>query len=311
MRADRLELIGHDNPLGHYPAPVIPIVQHKGALMAIYARDSGPEVVRLSPRVKFIHHEETLRESLNKFDYQVHRLFAISKELLEFYPIRSEARYLRDLLSRPLILRADPFLRLSIAKGTGQAPLVVKEMISCIRELKQGSEGFVTLWYRFQRENMVENFDSEQVLALPSDWRVLEKSLKLSTGQRTRSTNRHSSSPKRTIPTFLAGMAERHSLPIGRVAGTRAKKRRGMIKSEVVTYLANRCGFSRSEVRKLLADLVTLAIRELKAHGQFQVPGLGKFIVNRADERKLHSARQNLAAEPTLEFRVSYRLAKD
>lgn len=313
MKAEHPELVGHDNPLGHYPAPVVPIVRLKGSLIAVYALDSGSEVVRLNRAVRFVHHDNSLKTALNKFDYLSHRLFAISENLLEFYPIRSETRYLRDLLNRQSMRHESPFFRLSIAKGAKQPQLVVQEMISCLKDLRRGTEGFVDLWYMSQRQDMLENSDFPQ-LTLLADWRELLREYKVDGPRRLLSLPlvRHPAG-KRPLPIYLMNTSQNQWVQVARAAGTRARvKKRGMIKSEVMSRLATSCNMSRSQVRTVLAELVNLAIRELKANGQFPFPGIGTLVLSRSAVRvgrnPTTGERSKLPNGKILEFHISKRM---
>ena len=76
-----------------------------------------------------------------------------------------------------------------------------------------------------------------------------------------------------------------------------------MTESAVVTHLARTCGMSKSQVKHVLADLATLAARELKANSEFTIPALGKLIVARRRNYGIRSASFN-----TIEFRLGNRL---
>jgi nucleoid DNA-binding protein len=313
MKGEFAELVGHDNPLGHYPAPVVPIVRLRGFLMAIYARDSGSDVVRLNRAARFIHHDNSLKTDLNKFDYLSHRLFAMSESLLEFYPIRSEARYFRDLLNRQSTRDQSPFFRLSIAKGTKLPQFVVQEMILCLNDLRRGPEGFVDLWYISQRQDMLENSDFLE-LTLPTNWRELLPEYKVDGSSRLLSVplNRYPVR-KKPPPMYLTNAPKGQWAQVARVAGTRAKiDKRGLIKSEVVKRLAKNCNVSQSQVRSLLAELVNLAIRELKANGQFPFPGLGTLVLSRSSvgirSNPTTGEGSKRPSGKILEFQISKRL---
>jgi DNA-binding protein HU-beta len=319
MSRTTFELVGHDNPLGRYPAPAVPIGRLNGSLVAVYAADSGSEVFPLRARVRFTRHGKLLKESLKGFDYRLHRLFAFGDSDVEFYPIQNEAQYFRDLLRRPSTHRESPFFRLSIAKGAGQPTLVVQELISCLEELRQGPDGFVDLWYEVQRCEVPTFLGSQHRSLLPSDWRQLLLLDELS-GGRARSQTKTASKSTRVFSGkepprgYLPQTGHRTQAHIHRVTkgGATAARNRTVVKEEVVRHFAGKFGLSRAQVRNFFEELSRLATRELRANGAFTIPGFGKLVLTqrRASEGRNHATEEpvKIHAERALKFLVGKRM---
>jgi DNA-binding protein HU-beta len=320
MSRTTFELVGHDNPLGRYPAPVVPIGRLNGSLVVVYAAESGSEVFPLRARVRFIRHGKLLKESLKGFDYRLHRLFAFGDSDVEFYPIQSEAQYFRELLRRPSTSHESPFFRLSIAKGAGQPTLVVRELISCLEELRAGPSGFVDLWYEVQRSEVPTFIGSQYRSLLPSDWRQL-LTLEESSGERARARTKTVSKSARVFPwkepprDYLPQTGYRTQAHIHRVTkagATAAGNRRVVVKEKVAKHFAGKFGLSRAQVRNFFEELSRLAMRELRANGAFTIPGFGKLVLTqrRASEGR-HPATGKpvkIRAERELKFLVGKRM---
>ena len=87
-----------------------------------------------------------------------------------------------------------------------------------------------------------------------------------------------------------------------------------MTQSQVVDHLAEETGLSRAQVRDLFDKLYTLAAREIKANGEFSLPGLGTFF---SSQRKRRWGRNpttgetiQIPAKKTLKFRVGKDVKK-
>lgn len=174
MSDGKFELLGHDNPFGHYPAPVVPIGRLENALVVIYAgKENNQIVVALDKDVSFVSHEETTKSFLRDFNYLIHRLFAFDKQQVVFYPIQAEQSFLADLLNNPIIRQEDPFFRLALAKGSKRPDLITAEMVSCLDEfdiVKPSSDAFIKVWYAAQRATLSEETAIGSQLVLPDDW---------------------------------------------------------------------------------------------------------------------------------------------
>ena len=82
-----------------------------------------------------------------------------------------------------------------------------------------------------------------------------------------------------------------------------------MTQSEVVNHFAERFELKRAQVKELFEELGNLASHEVKANGEFALPGFGKLVLS---ERKAREGRNpqtgetiQIPAKTTLKFRVS------
>jgi len=177
MYKGKFELLGHDNPLGQYPAPVVPVGRLDDSMVAVYAsREFDQEIVCIDQEAEFVRHDGTTRATLAGFDYLIHRLFAFDENNIRYYSIQEEAYFFEQLLQEPIIKQQDPFFRLSLAKGSKVRDLINKEIVSCLKELNSEPDAdaavFVTSWYEAQRK-ATSNQTRLGISALPKDWRKL------------------------------------------------------------------------------------------------------------------------------------------
>jgi DNA-binding protein HU-beta len=49
-----------------------------------------------------------------------------------------------------------------------------------------------------------------------------------------------------------------------------------MTQTEIISRLADSCGCKKSDVKSMLDELASMAVSEVKANGEFTVPGFGK-----------------------------------
>jgi DNA-binding protein HU-beta len=70
------------------------------------------------------------------------------------------------------------------------------------------------------------------------------------------------------------------------------KKR--MSQSEVVNHFAEKFELKRAQVKELFEELASLATREVKESGEFQLPGFGKVVLS---ERKAREGRNPQTGE--------------
>ncbi|HEX8175633.1 MAG TPA: HU family DNA-binding protein [Pyrinomonadaceae bacterium] len=87
---------------------------------------------------------------------------------------------------------------------------------------------------------------------------------------------------------------------------TASKKR--MTQSEVINHFAEKTGLKRAQVKEFFEELANLAGSEVKANGEFALPGFGKLV---RSERKAREGRNpatgetiQIPAKTTLKFRV-------
>ena len=87
-----------------------------------------------------------------------------------------------------------------------------------------------------------------------------------------------------------------------------------MTKSELLNQLAAKAEMSRKQVATFMESLTEMAYREVKANGEFTVPGLGKMVKKHREARMGRNpatgAQIHIPAKTVLKFRVS-KQAKD
>lgn len=81
-----------------------------------------------------------------------------------------------------------------------------------------------------------------------------------------------------------------------------------MTQSEVINHFAEKTGMKRAQVKEFFEELSDLASKEVKANGEFVLPGFGKLV---RSERKAREGRNpatgetiQIPAKTTLKFRV-------
>lgn len=83
-----------------------------------------------------------------------------------------------------------------------------------------------------------------------------------------------------------------------------------MTKTQIVTQLAEKTGLQKKVVAEVLAELVTLAVKEAKSNGQFVVPGLGKAVKAHRKARTGRNPQTGDAIKIPAKTVVKFRLAK-
>ncbi len=169
------QLLGHDNPLGRYPAPVVPIVITGFRLVAVHTGNDGePQLTDIPFDKKFIWHKDEVTQQLSNFDYRRHRLFALSEQELEIYSSVDQRAYFEWALSNAEFSRENPFLRLSLAKATGITALLLDELYGCVVHLlRNTNEEFIDHWYATERVIVLERIDPTDSYRVPPNWKVL------------------------------------------------------------------------------------------------------------------------------------------
>ena len=81
-----------------------------------------------------------------------------------------------------------------------------------------------------------------------------------------------------------------------------------MTQTEVISSLADSCGCKKSEVKAMFDALAALATKEVRANGEFTVPGFGKL---KKTNRKARQGRNpatgaviNIPAKTTVKFSI-------
>lgn len=176
MSEGSFNLLGHDNPWGQYPAPVVPVGRdEKGLLAVVYAAtDSHQVVVHVADEAKFVK-DELINAKLEGFDHQSHRLFAFDKDSLIYYPIEDEKNFFRKVLKDSRLKGENPFLRLSFAKETRKKSLITREVVACLNRLSKprGDKKPVFINYWYENERLTFANDKRFGFQLPEQWQEL------------------------------------------------------------------------------------------------------------------------------------------
>ncbi len=168
------ELLGHDNPLGRYPAPVVPIGKLNDDLVAIYAGSDGPQVLTLAEGLLYVSYDDSLTAKLKTFDYRRDRLFAFEEHEVAFYHAAEEHEYFGQLLRDSHFSKDNPFLRFSLAKTIFTPDSIIDELYRCVANLSHfAHEEFIDNWYGRERAAILNKIDVQYHLRLPVIWKVL------------------------------------------------------------------------------------------------------------------------------------------
>jgi glycosyltransferase involved in cell wall biosynthesis len=169
--SDLFLLLGHDCPLGEYPAPVVPVGELDGKFVAIYATTSGADVVEIAPTAHFTTHNSGTKEALKNFSFRTQRLFAFDANRVVGYTISEEREFFISILTDSLAGIDNPFLRLAFAKATLDADVLLRELIACGENLRASAPRLLPRWYEQERASAVEAGLDDR--ALPRDAAVL------------------------------------------------------------------------------------------------------------------------------------------
>lgn len=173
-------LLGHDNPLG-YPGPVVPIGVLDGQLVAVYATNEfwrtdrysgGEKIVALGKDADYVTHSDSTNEPLGGFNARMHRLFAFAETSVVIYDIEREKSFFVQLLDSPNRRQMNPFLRLSLAKASGDISLVAKELFACGENLHRTAPQVVQQWYA-QQVSSLDQYGFTKIF-LPSRWELVK-----------------------------------------------------------------------------------------------------------------------------------------
>jgi cytoskeletal protein CcmA (bactofilin family) len=157
-------LIGHDNPYGRYPAPVVPIGSCDGRLVVAWNAGEA-QFDGLEAGAEFVRHDEELIQALASFDPHSERLFAFSATDLVSYLICDEGAFYRQLLDRNLLSGHFQYLRFDLAKSSKDLAVLKAEFKRTLLYVLREAPGLVESWYGVQR------IDLERLsLPLPDDW---------------------------------------------------------------------------------------------------------------------------------------------
>lgn len=165
-------LLGHDSPLGQYPAPVAPVGRLDGELVCLYAdRDGSVTWEAIPEESSYATHGGVLAETLAKYDFLRDRLFAFSAESVVFYAVEREHLFFEQLLSDRSFSAYNPFVRLALAKQIRNSDTLLREVRGCVRHLQKRSPNFLPRWYQAEREEISRIRLEGGNVDLPADWR--------------------------------------------------------------------------------------------------------------------------------------------
>lgn len=169
-------LLGHDSPLGAYPAPVVPVGRLREQLVVVYAGKDGPDVVPIPENAKFTEHIEKVTASLREFSYQQQRLFAYGPEQVVAYDISDEKGFFRELLREWSSALENPFMRLGFARATADPELVIRELRTCAANLASSTPELLAKWYEHEFNSAVSAGIDKNDLPLDPDALLKEES---------------------------------------------------------------------------------------------------------------------------------------
>ena len=91
-----LRIVGHYNPFGEYPSPVVPICEdNRKRLFAIYRRELRP----VPPTLDYVQHAPDLVAAMSDFVTGRNALFAFDSDRVVSINRRHQARFYADLLN--------------------------------------------------------------------------------------------------------------------------------------------------------------------------------------------------------------------
>jgi putative ABC transport system ATP-binding protein len=158
-------LLGHDCPLGRYPAPVVPIGKLGDKLVAIYISEKGdPEPVEISKLARYIKHDSALTSELSTYNVMTDLLFALSAHEVKSYGTHSEKVNLLEYREAD----DDPFYRLALSSATDQVRIIEQDIRSCLRYIVATAPDLAEQWYAKKLDELRAR---SSALNLPTDFR--------------------------------------------------------------------------------------------------------------------------------------------
>jgi len=166
-KANSFVLLGHDCPYGRYPAPVIPVGDMAGDLVAIYPSGplARPTADKLDRNARYVRALPSAGR-FSPFDYQQYRLFAFSENDVDIYGVADEADYFAAVLQDPRAEGADNSIRLMLARQTGRKQLIRAEIGRASQHMAQSTNpGKASAW----RARELSKLDSAFLLIAPRE----------------------------------------------------------------------------------------------------------------------------------------------
>jgi hypothetical protein len=166
-------LLGYDNPLGRYPAPVVPVGRLGDELVAVYAGDESPSYLTLEGDTQYLKFDARTLKHFVDFDPQLNQLFAISSNDVRRYLIKDEKKFFSKLLKQESFTYDNPFLSLSLAKATNDSKIIVWELTSCVLWMLGSTPELVDSWYQAQLRSLKDCLPHLVLVTIPYEWRDL------------------------------------------------------------------------------------------------------------------------------------------
>lgn len=146
----RLSLVGHYNPTGEYPAPVVPIFENEDQQFFAVYHSSTPntpiEFRPVSSSQDFVRHRNLDIQLISDFDPCVHNIFAFEHDDLIPIHLACEREDYTEIFADPRCRQANPFMWLSLVSEFGLPEQVRTVLNCCISELG-GRNDFTRKWY--------------------------------------------------------------------------------------------------------------------------------------------------------------------
>ncbi len=144
------ELAGYDAP--SVPVgPVVPIGRMGGKLVAVHECGSGMAFEAVGSGKKY-HEIDGTRFA--GFDPEREILFVDGAGNAEAHARSEEANLLLQLLSDPRMESASPLDRFALARRSGSATLIKRELVVCARQMKRLAPDSLKEWYRNALEHI-------------------------------------------------------------------------------------------------------------------------------------------------------------
>lgn len=159
---DGYKLAGFSNPLGVYPAAVVPIIFKNNSYYAVYTKNGKySNFCKVSEQQLKSHEGITYFNlcknklnyiSCNNFSFNQHALFAFSNNDILSYPINSKKEFYKTILIERKIIQDSPFLALPLALKTKDEFLICEAAYHCGCQL-EASHDQLKFWYTDLRKS--------------------------------------------------------------------------------------------------------------------------------------------------------------
>lgn len=147
---EKLSIIGYDNPIGTYPAPVVLKGRlPNGTIVIIHTTLDGQKTIE--PIISDTQVEHELR--IPNFRWRTLNIFAFAPDEIQIYTDQEREQFFSDLLSDQDFSARNPHIRYALAKVIGDQTQIAREMERC-REFRartdpQGAER----WYEAEKKD--------------------------------------------------------------------------------------------------------------------------------------------------------------